>query len=167
MIKKWIALALAMVLAFSCAAFAEDVVVEVSYEGTWVEMDFGLGLYVPDDWYIAETTEEQAAAGIFAFFTNEDMTETLQVSVGALADQGITLESMQEALAQVYDNAAIAELPNGEMLTYADYEKGLFCAMTIDAENGLLYTLNFMPYSDEFALLASEIVCTFGYISFE
>jgi len=165
--KKFFALVVAMLLAFSCAALAEDMDAEVSYEGVWVEMDFGLGMYVPEDWYIAETTDEQAAAGIFAFFTNEDMSQTLQVSVGALADQSMSLESILEGLSQVYENAAIVELPNGPMLTYADYEKGVFCAMTIDGENGLLYTLNFVPYSEEFALLASEIICTFGYISFE
>ena len=169
--KKIIALVMAMLLAFSCAAFAteaaEEIVLEVSYEGAWVEMDYGLGLFVPTDWFIAELTEDQMNAGIFAFFTNEDMTETLQISIAALADPSITLESQVEALAEVYDGVALYELPNCNMLTYADYERGVFCGMTIDSENGLLYTLNFMPYSEEFAALASEIICTFGYIAYE
>ena len=41
---------------------------------------------------------------------------------------------------------------------------GLMAALTIDEANGLLYTMNFIPYSPEFASLATEILCTFGYI---
>ena len=165
--KKLIALVMAMMLAFSCAAFAEEeIVLEVSYDAVLVEMDYGTGIYVPSDWYMAELSEEQIEKGIFAFFTNEDMTETLQISIGAITE-GITYESLYAQFSELYSDVAIVELPNAQVLTYADYDNGLMAALTIDEANGLLYTMNFLPYSPEFALLATEILCTFGYIAVE
>jgi len=161
--KKIIALIIAMLLAFSCAAMAEEVVIEVSYDAVLVEMDYGTGIYVPSDWFMVELTEEQIEKGIFAFFTNEDMSETLQISIGAITEN-ITYDSLYADLSQIYSDVAIVELPNAQVLTYADYDNGLMAALTIDEANGLLYTMNFIPYSPEFASLATEILCTFGYI---
>ena len=167
--KKFVALLLALVFAFTmAAAVAEETVteepviyaVEDLFEGVWVQFEQGFELYMPAEWYMYEISEEMAAKGIMFHAGTEDMSHYFTL-VAAMSETPYTLEQMQAELVTVYTDAELIEANGVGLVRYTHEESGVRMYMAVDELGTTFYTFTFYPIGDtDFDVLAALISST-------
>ena len=193
--KKFLAMILSiMMLALPCASMAdaadaaeatdgettsdaveitydENVIAQAGLEGEFVSLaDMGLmfQFFLPNTLIAQDLTEDQAATGAIALYTNEDGTNSMSIGYGMAVDaEGNTVTTLEEL------NAAYASA-GCEDMEYATIN-GIPCmSYTIKAsdvggvaflfDDGTQLTFNFAPASDEnfavatYAILSSIMI---------
>lgn len=193
--KKFLAMILSiMMLALPCASLAdaadaaeatdgettsdaveitydENVIAQAGLEGEFVSLaDMGLmfQFFLPNTLIAQDLTEDQAATGAIALYTNEDGTNSMSIGYGMAIDaEGNTVTTLEEL------NAAYASA-GCEDMEYATIN-GIPCmSYTIKAsdvggvaflfDDGTQLTFNFSPASDEnfavatYAILSSIMI---------
>ena len=155
--KKFLALILCLMMACVSIAVAEEVAIEDLYDGSWVQFEDGFEIYLPNDWYSFECTEEMNAQGIFYVAGTEDMSYSCTLAWKAL-DAEISIEDLQAQMVQTYPDAEVVEVNGVGLITYVDSANNLLnCVAMYAAEPGF-YLFAFSPADDaDFQMVASAI----------
>lgn len=168
LMKKLISLLLTVVLCLSACsfAFAEDVVeVDLCENGAWVPFtDYGFQVYLPSDWLVLETTDEQTASGVIAVFASPDGARTFNVAYTEF-DEATDLDAVSEELAANYDNVALLTINNTDYVTYDIPENDVTGLCTLGGSGIGFYQFVFYPASDEeYGQLAVQIAASLSTI---
>ena len=155
--KKFLALILCLMMACVSIAVAEEVAIEDLYDGSWVQFEDGFEIYLPNDWYSFECTEEMNAQGIFYVAGTEDMSYSCTLAWKAL-DAEISIEDLQAQMVQVYPDAQVVEVNGVGLITYVDSANNLLNCVAMDAAEPGFYLFAFSPADDaDFQMLATAI----------
>lgn len=155
--KKFLALILCLMMACVSIAVAEEVAIEDLYDGSWVQFEDGFEIYLPNDWYSFECTEEMNAQGIFYVAGTEDMSYSCTLAWKAL-DAEISIEDLQAQMVQVYPDAQVVEVNGVGLITYVDSANNLLNCVAMDAAEPGFYLFAFSPADDaDFQMVASAI----------
>lgn len=147
--KKFLAMMLMVTaLLFAGVAAAEAPVVEVPFEGVWVQFEEGFEVMLPANWLEIEVTEEMIAGGIFYAACSEDGANTVQMSWSAL-ENAMTAQEVQAEIEVGYPGAQIMEFNGVEFVTFVDQENDIFGMIALDGVDLGMYTFWFTPNSDE------------------
>ena len=174
--KKIIALALALMLAFTCAAFAEEAAytyTEYNYDetlfaevgGEWIAMD-GLGLmfYLPDVYTAAEVSEEMAEMGFVGIFGADDGVGAFTVSYGPASDVEGNPAATVEDLADYYTAIGATNVDivvvNGIPVVTSLIEENDTLNYTVFFEDSTQCVLSFGPASDANTALLAGLMIT-------
>lgn len=155
--KKFLALILCLMMACVSIAVAEEVAIEDLYDGSWVQFEDGFEIYLPNDWYSFECTEEMNAQGIFYVAGTEDMSYSCTLAWKAL-DAEISIEDLQAQMVQTYPDAEVVEVNGVGLITYVDSANNLLNCVAMDAAEPGFYLFAFSPADDaDFQMVASAI----------
>ena len=155
--KKFLALILCLMMACVSIAVAEEVAIEDLYDGSWVQFEDGFEIYLPNDWYSFECTEEMNAQGIFYVAGTEDMSYSCTLAWKAL-DAEISIEDLQAQMVQTYPDAEVVEVNGVGLITYVDSANNLLNCVAMDAAEPGFYLFAFSPADDaDFQMLATAI----------
>ena len=155
--KKFLALVLCLMMACASVAFAEEIAIEDLYDGSWVQFEDGFEIYLPNDWYSFECTEEMNAQGIFYVAGTEDMSYSCTLAWKAL-DAEISIEDLQAQMVQTYPDAEVVEVNGVALITYVDSANNLLNCVAMDAAEPGFYLFAFSPADDaDFQMVASAI----------
>lgn len=155
--KKFLALILCLMMACVSIAVAEEVAIEDLYDGSWVQFEDGFEIYLPNDWYSFECTEEMNAQGIFYVAGTEDMSYSCTLAWKAL-DAEISIEDLQAQMVQTYPDAEVVEVNGVGLITYVDSANNLLNCVAMDAAEPGFYLFCFSPADDaDFQMVASAI----------
>lgn len=155
--KKFLALILCLMMACVSIAVAEEVAIEDLYDGSWVQFEDGFEIYLPNDWYSFECTEEMNAQGIFYVAGTEDMSYSCTLAWKAL-DAEISIEDLQAQMVEVYPDAQVVEVNGVGLITYVDSANNLLNCVAMDAAEPGFYLFAFSPADDaDFQMLATAI----------
>lgn len=155
--KKFLALILCLMMACVSIAVAEEVAIEDLYDGSWVQFEDGFEIYLPNDWYSFECTEEMNAQGIFYVAGTEDMSYSCTLAWKAL-DAEISIEDLQAQMVQTYPDAEVVEVNGVGLITYVDSANNLLNCVAMDAAEPGFYLFCFSPADDaDFQMLATAI----------
>ena len=155
--KKFLALILCLMMACVSIAVAEEVAIEDLYDGSWVQFEDGFEIYLPNDWYSFECTEEMNAQGIFYVAGTEDMSYSCTLAWKAL-DAELSIEDLQAQMVEVYPDAQVVEVNGVGLITYVDSANNLLNCVAMDAAEPGFYLFAFSPADDaDFQMLATAI----------
>ena len=155
--KKFLALILCLMMACVSIAVAEEVAIEDLYDGSWVQFEDGFEIYLPNDWYSFECTEEMNAQGIFYVAGTEDMSYSCTLAWKAL-DAEISIEDLQAQMVEVYPDAQVVEVNGVGLITYVDSANNLLNCVAMDAAEPGFYLFAFSPADDaDFQMVAAAI----------
>ena len=155
--KKFLALILCLMMACVSIAVAEEVAIEDLYDGSWVQFEDGFEIYLPNDWYSFECTEEMNAQGIFYVAGTEDMSYSCTLAWKAL-DAEISIEDLQAQMVQTYPDAEVVEVNGVGLITYVDSANNLLNCVAMDAAEPGFYLFAFSPADDaDFQMVAAAI----------
>ncbi len=155
--KKFLALILCLMMACVSIAVAEEVAIEDLYDGSWVQFEDGFEIYLPNDWYSFECTEEMNAQGIFYVAGTEDMSYSCTLAWKAL-DAEISIEDLQAQMVQTYPDAEVVEVNGVGLITYVDSANNLLNCVAMDAAEPGFYLFAFSPADDaDFQTVAGAI----------
>ena len=155
--KKFLALILCLMMACVSIAVAEEVAIEDLYDGSWVQFEDGFEIYLPNDWYSFECTEEMNAQGIFYVAGTEDMSYSCTLAWKAL-DAEISIEDLQAQMVQTYPDAEVVEVNGVALIAYVDSANNLLNCVAMDAAEPGFYLFAFSPADDaDFQMVASAI----------
>ena len=155
--KKFLALILCLMMACVSIAVAEEVAIEDLYDGSWVQFEDGFEIYLPNDWYSFECTEEMNAQGIFYVAGTEDMSYSCTLAWKAL-DAEISIEDLQAQMVQTYPDAEVVEVNGVGLITYVDSANNLLNCVAMDAAEPGFYLFAFSPADDaDFQMVAGAI----------
>ena len=155
--KKFLALILCLMMACVSIAVAEEVAIEDLYDGSWVQFEDGFEIYLPNDWYSFECTEEMNAQGIFYVAGTEDMSYSCTLAWKALESE-ISIEDLQAQMVQTYPDAEVVEVNGVGLITYVDSANNLLNCVAMDAAEPGFYLFAFSPADDaDFQMLATAI----------
>ena len=155
--KKFLALILCLMMACVSIAVAEEVAIEDLYDGSWVQFEDGFEIYLPNDWYSFECTEEMNAQGIFYVAGTEDMSYSCTLAWKALESE-ISIEDLQAQMVEVYPDAQVVEVNGVGLITYVDSANNLLNCVAMDAAEPGFYLFAFSPADDaDFQMLATAI----------
>ena len=155
--KKFLALILCLLMACVSIAVAEEIAIEDLYDGSWVQFEDGFEIYLPNDWYSFECTEEMNAQGIFYVAGTEDMSYSCTLAWKALEAE-LSIEELQAQMVQVYPDAQVVEVNDVALITYVDAANNLLNCVAMDATEPGFYLFAFSPADDaDFQLVASAI----------
>ena len=155
--KKFLALILCLMMACVSIAVAEETAIEDLYDGSWVQFEDGFEIYLPNDWYSFECTEEMNAQGIFYVAGTEDMSYSCTLAWKALESE-ISIEDLQAQMVQVYPDAQVVEVNGVGLITYVDSANNLLNCVAMDADEPGFYLFAFSPADDaDFQMLATAI----------
>ena len=176
--KKIIALAIALMLAFCCTAVAEEAAytyTEYNYDetmfeevgGDWIAME-GLGLmfYLPDVYTASEVSEELAEMGIVGVYGADDGIGAFSISYGPAADVDGNPAAAIEDLAAYYTSIGAANVDvivvNGIPMITSVIEENDTLSYTVFFEDSTQCVLSFGPASDaNNAVLAALMITSF------
>ena len=142
--KKFLALILCLMMACVSIAVAEEVAIEDLYDGSWVQFEDGFEIYLPNDWYSFECTEEMNAQGIFYVAGTEDMSYSCTLAWKAL-DAEISIEDLQAQMVQTYPDAEVVEVNGVALIAYVDSANNLLNCVAMDAAEPGFYLFAFSP----------------------
>ena len=155
--KKFLALILCLMMACVSIAVAEEVAIEDLYDGSWVQFEDGFEIYLPNDGYSVECTEEMTAPGRFYVAGTEDMSYSCTLAWKAL-DAEISIEDLQAQMVQTYPDAEVVEVNGVGLITYVDSANNLLNCVAMDAAEPGFYLFCFSPADDaDFQMLATAI----------
>ena len=155
--KKFLALILCLMMACVSIAVAEEVAIEDLYDGSWVQFEDGFEIYLPNDWYSFECTEEMNAQGIFYVAGTEDMSYSCTLAWKAL-DAEISIEDLQAQMVQTYPDAEVVEVNGVALIAYVDSANNLLNCVAMDAAEPGFYLFAFSPADDaDFQTVAGAI----------
>ena len=155
--KKFLALILCLMMACVSIAVAEETAIEDLYDGSWVQFEDGFEIYLPNDWYSFECTEEMNAQGIFYVAGTEDMSYSCTLAWKALESE-ISIEDLQAQMVQVYPDAQVVEVNGVGLITYVDSANNLLNCVAMDAAEPGFYLFAFSPADDaDFQMVAAAI----------
>ena len=146
--KKFLALILCLMMACVSIAVAEETAIEDLYDGSWVQFEDGFEIYLPNDWYSFECTEEMNAQGIFYVAGTEDMSYSCTLAWQPLEAE-CTLEELQPTMAAKYPDAEVVEVNGVGLIAYTDAENNLLNCVAMDAAEPGFYLFAFSPADDE------------------
>ena len=146
--KKLLALVMALMMLLCSTAVAEEIAYEEFFDGAWVKFEEGFELYLPSDWLILESTEEELAAGIAFSVCSPDEAYYMALAWSAL-DAELTLEELQTALANAGYPVEPVEVNGIGLLVMGDAENDTLSFIGLDAAEPGYYTFLFTPMSDE------------------
>ena len=169
--KKIFALVLALVLALSIAAFAEEQPVDIEsiYEGTWVTFeDDGFNMYIPSDWVELELDQELIeSSGFYYAVASADGACTFQLAWLPIEAE-MDIAALQAEIASVYPEAAVVALNGFDAVCYADAEVGILTFAVLDQADLGVYYFNFTPASnEEMVVLASLMMASISPVEAE
>lgn len=168
--KKWIALALALVtVAFGSLAMAEEVpaadaaqdaaaLEELKAEGQLIQGE-SFEFYIPADWQDVELTDEQAEAGCLYAAASADGAQNLAVYWSEL-EAAQTTEELQAMLVTVYENAQVQEVNGMSVVVFADAENDTLGIVMPDSVDAGYYMFIFAPASDEAFLPVADAIAS-------
>ena len=155
--KKFLALILCLMMACVSIAVAEETAIEDLYDGSWVQFEDGFEIYLPNDWYSFECTEEMNAQGIFYVAGTEDMSYSCTLAWKAL-DAEISIEDLQAQMVQTYPDAEVVEVNGVALIAYVDSANNLLNCVAMDAAEPGFYLFAFSPADDaDFQMVAAAI----------
>ena len=155
--KKFLALILCLMMACVSIAVAEEVAIEDLYDGSWVQFEDGFEIYLPNDWYSFECTEEMNAQGIFYVAGTEDMSYSCTLAWKALESE-ISIEDLQAQMVQTYPDAEVVEVNGVALIAYVDSANNLLNCVAMDAAEPGFYLFAFSPADDaDFQTVAGAI----------
>ena len=155
--KKFLALVLCLMMACVSIAVAEETAIEDLYDGSWVQFEDGFEIYLPNDWYSFECTEEMNAQGIFYVAGTEDMSYSCTLAWKALESE-ISIEDLQAQMVEVYPDAQVVEVNGVGLITYVDSANNLLNCVAMDAAEPGFYLFAVSPADDaDFQMLATAI----------
>ena len=175
--KKIIALALAMLLVLSCAAFAEEAAAytytEYNYDetlfegigGDWIAMDsLGLMFYLPDVYTAAEVSEEMAEKGFVGIFGADDGVGVYTVAYGPAVDVDGNPIATVEDLAAYYTAVGATNVDviivNGIPVVTSLMEANDNLSYSVFFEDSTQCILSFGPASDANTTLLAGLMVT-------
>ena len=155
--KKLLALVMALMMLLCSAAVAEEVAYEELFDGTWVQFEEGFELYLPSDWLVLESTEEELAAGIAFTVCSPDEAYYMALAWSGLEAE-LTIEELQAALVEAGYPVEPVEVNGIGLLVIADADNNTLSFIGMDAAEPGYYTFIFTPMNDEnLQVLASVI----------
>ena len=155
--KKFLALILCLMMACVSIAVAEETAIEDQYDGSWVQFEDGFEIYLPNDWYSFECTEEMNAQGIFYVAGTEDMSYSCTLAWKALESE-ISIEDLQAQMVQTYPDAEVVEVNGVALIAYVDSANNLLNCVAMDAAEPGFYLFAFSPADDaDFQMVAAAI----------
>ena len=155
--KKLLALVMALMMLLCSAAVAEEVAYEDLFDGTWVQFEEGFELYLPSDWLVLESTEEELAAGIAFTVCSPDEAYYMALAWSGLEAE-LTIEELQAALVEAGYPVEPVEVNGIALLVMADADNNTLSFIGMDAAEPGYYTFIFTPMNDEnLQVLASVI----------
>ena len=155
--KKLLALVMALMMLLCSAAVAEEIVYEDLFDGTWVQFEEGFELYLPSDWLVLESTEEELAAGIAFTVCSPDEAYYMALAWSGLEAE-LTLDELQAALVEAGYPVEPVEVNGIGLLVMADADNNTLSFIGMDAAEPGYYTFIFTPMNDEnLQVLASVI----------
>ena len=168
--KIVLALCLMLVLSLSLTAMATATTPAVPegipYEGAWLNVANYFYIYAPVDWLVLEVTEEKAAVGIIASFSNADATQTLDIAC-AETTEDYTAEQLLTELSADAANGDVDSLEiNGN--TFVSYERaadGVFGAVFLDPNFYVMHNFAFAPITEEAQATAVAMLLTVNSIT--
>lgn len=168
--KKWIALALALVtMTFGSLAMAEEVpaadaaqdaaaLEELKAEGQLIQGE-SFEFYIPADWQDVELTDEQAEAGYLYAASSADEAQGLVV-VWTELETMQTAEEIQTGLVTVYENAQVQEVNGIAVVVFADAENDMLGIVMPDSVDAGYYMFLFTPASDAAFLPVADAIAS-------
>lgn len=169
--KKLFALLMLVCIALTSAAMAESVTWEevgaptveaLGLEGDFVALsDMGLAIWIPSDLSAVEVSDEDAAAGRYALFVDND--QECFLSVDAVNVEGMTLDqALENAVANGMTEPEIVNINGIDAVTYGDETNNIGCIVLVDTNSNLII-FSFGPVdSDEgkvgYAVIASSLM---------
>ena len=146
--KKLLALVMALMMLLCSAAVAEEIVYEEFFDGTWVQFEEGFELYLPSDWLVLESTEEELEAGIAFSVCSPDEAYYMALMWQGLEAE-LTIEELQAALVEAGFAVEPLEVNNIALLVMGDAENDTLSFIGMDAAESGYYIFLFTPMSDE------------------
>ena len=146
--KKILALVMDLMMFLCSAAVAEEIAYEEFFDGTWVQFEEGFELYLPSDWLVLESTEEDLEAGIAFSVCSPDEAYYMALAWSGLEAE-LTLEELQAALAEAGYPVEPVEVNGIGLLVMADAENDTLSFIGMDGAEPGYYNFIFTPMSDE------------------
>ena len=168
--KKIFALILLACIALMPAALAEKtsvtwdetgapLVENYGLEGDFVTLnDMGLAIWVPSDLVYTEPSEEDAAAGRYALFIDQD--QECALTVDAVHVDGMTLDqALQNAIDNGMTEPEIVNINGLDCVTYGDPNNNLGAVVLVDTNSNMII-FSFMPVDSDEGKLAYGVIST-------
>jgi len=158
--KKILSLVLCLMMLVSGCALAEaDAAIEM-FEGSWVQFDDGINVYLPNDWVVVEElSEESIASGIYYMAGTPDSASYLTIAWKPL-EAALTAEEIHATLVEGGTDAEILTTETTQLVYYIDWENDSILFVMPDPVDPGLYVFSFTPISEDFALTAGMIIGT-------
>lgn len=166
--KKLIALLMLVCIAIMPAALAESITWEEigapAIEANGLEGDFialeemGLTIWLPNSLQAMEVSEEDAAAGRYALYGNQEI--GCYMAIDAINVEGMTLDqALQNAIDNGMTEPEIVNINGLDAVTYADPNNNLGVIVLVDTNcNMIIFSFN--PIDNDEAKLAYGIICS-------
>lgn len=164
--KKLLALLVLACIALTSAAMAESVTWEevgaafvenYGLEGDFVALsDMGLAIWVPSDLIATEVPEEDAAAGRYALFI--DQNQECYLAVDAINVEGMTLDqALQNAIDSGMTEPEIANINGLDAVTYADPNNNIGVVVLVDTNSNMII-FSFGPVDSDEGKIAYGVI---------
>lgn len=140
-------------------AVAEEIVYEEFFDGTWVQFEEGFELYLPSDWLVLESTEEELASGIAFSVCSPDEAYYMALAWSGLEVE-LTIDELQAALVEAGYPVEPVEVNNIALLVMGDAENDTLSFIGMDAAEPGYYTFIFAPMSDENLQVMAAVIAS-------
>lgn len=157
--KKLLALVLALLMLLSTTAMAEEIDYSQFFDGTWVQFEEGFELYLPSDWLVLESTEEELASGIAFSVCSPDEAYYMALAWSGLEAE-LTIDELQAALVEAGYPVEPVEVNNIALLVMGDAENDTLSFIGMDAAEPGYYTFIFAPMSDENLQVMASVIAS-------
>ena len=167
--KKFFAFMLTLALVLSVSgALAESVTWEevgaaavetYGLEGDFVSLsELGLAIWLPSTLGAAEVSEEDAAAGRYLLFVDQD--QECYLAVDTINVEGMTLDqAYQNAVDNGMTGPEIVNINGLSAVTYADETNNIGCVVLVDTNSNMII-FSFGPFSEEGADMIFYLICS-------
>lgn len=160
------AICAALVLAMACCPFAalaqgETVVVEVTFQGTWIPFeDHNFQIYLPNDWVIFEPGE-----GMYFACGLEDQSQLFIIEIYENEDYDMRAIFDELSATEGYESVSSMLINGIPFVLFASASEDMRGGVTLSADGACMYFFKFAPGSDEaFSELAWQILSSLSVI---
>ena len=135
----------------------EPAVAAYELQGDFVALnDMGLALWIPSDMSYMEPSEEDAAAGRYAIFMDND--QECVLTIDAVYVEGITLDQAYEnAVANGMTEPEIVNINGIDALTYADETDNSGCVVLVDTNSNIIL-FSFAPVDSDVGKIGYAVI---------
>lgn len=133
-----------------------DMLDEPAYEGTWVSFEAGFDLYIPSDWNVLETSEEDQENGVvFQAMSPDDSGVNMVVTANEVENDDYDVDSI---VAELTD-AGYTDVEPGKVndLVVVSYETDATYGIMFLDDQGYVYNVQIGPKGEEIQPIAATL----------